>query len=456
MRGKKPLDNNNNYNYYGDNTPSGEPDGQSPMTPPSAPYQPPSAPYQPTTTPAPVPAPARKGGGVKEVWLNIGIVVLTLIIAFTGAFCGIYYVCHTALFGESEFMTNFLAKYAGIEEHRVEVDSISGQYTGDRIELAQKVLNTTVCIRVVTNVDGVYTSSVSGSGIIFDYNEETGRTLIVTNHHVVYGSEKFYVDTYNGKRYDGKVLHLDEICDLALVEIYSDDKLTEAVIADSTKAVAGQDIVAAGNPRGLGFSVSFGYVSHPDRDNGDIGGNLIQMDISVNPGNSGGGVYDAQGNLLGVVVSKEVGDNVDGIGYAIPSARMMKVIDELLTFGYVKGRAALGISAYTVTASNYTSLANGELAGYLPLTGARKYGLYVENSTRSTEIKKGDRIVSADGILLSTIYDLRNVIAKHPPFSTIDLTVERLVGTDSEGNPNYEKFDVKVLLGERDWPDEVN
>ena len=454
MRGYGSL-NNNNWNYNGGYPPYGEQNGPSPVMPSAPTPTPTPEPSASAPTSAPTPAPKQSGFNFRELWLNIGIIVLTLIIAFTGAFYGVYYVCHSALFGESEFMTNFLAKYAGIEEHRVEVDSISGQYTGSRIELAEKVLKTTVCIRVVTNVDGVYTASVSGSGIIFDYDPDTGRTLVVTNQHVVYGSEKFYVDTYSGNRYDGKVLHLDEICDLALVEFYSEEELTEVVVADSTKAAAGQDIVAAGNPRGLGFSVSFGYVSHPDRDNGDSGGNLIQMDISVNPGNSGGGVYDAQGNLLGVTVSKEVGENVDGIGYAIPSARMMKVIDDLLTHGYVKGRAALGISVYTVTATNYTSLATGELSGYLPLSGAKKYGLYVESSSRSTEVKKGDRIVSADGILLSTIYDLRNVLAKHPPYSTIELKLDRITGTDSEGNPIYEKFDVKVLLGERDWADEI-
>ena len=307
---------------------------------------------------------------------------------------------------------------------------------------------------MVTGVDGVYTSAVSGSGIIIEHFEDTGVTYVVTNHHVVYGSEKFYVETYDGGRYDGEIMHLDEITDLAIVKFVSDKKLPTATVADSTKTKAGQDIVAAGNPRGLGFSVSFGYVSHPDRDNGDSGGNLIQMDISVNPGNSGGGVYDSQGNLLGVVVSKEVGENVDGIAYAIPSSRMLSVISDLLKFGYVKGRAALGISAFTVTVGNYNTLATGELAGFLPLTGEKKYGLYVESSTRSTEVKKGDRIVSADGILISTIYDLRAVLAKHPPYSTITIKVERIAEGTIETTPVYEKHDITILLGERDWADE--
>lgn len=399
---------------------------------------------------------AKKNGSFnfKELWLNISITLLTLIIAFTGAFLGIYYVCNTALFGDSEFAEAFLAKYAGIDEYKVEVDSISGEYVGNKIELSEKVLNTTVCIRVVSDVNGIYSTSVSGSGFILEYFEDTGVTYAVTNHHVIYGAEEFFVETYDGKRYEGEIMHLDEISDLALVKFVSDTKLPTVTVADSSKAKAGQDIVAAGNPRGLGFSVSFGYVSHPNRDNGNSDGNLIQMDISVNPGNSGGGLYDAQGNLLGVVVSKEVGENVDGIGYAIPSNRMLTVVSDLLKHGYVKGRAALGISAYTVTAGNYDALATGELSGFLPAVN-RKYGLYVESSSRSTEVKKGDRIVSADGILISTIYDLRNVLARHTPYSTVDIKVERLVeGTLS--NPQYEQIEVKILLGERDWPDENN
>ena len=394
---------------------------------------------------------------IKNLWLNIAIVLLTLVIAFTGAFIGVGCICGTALFGDSDFFAAFIVNNSGIELHRAEVDRISGQYTGDRIELSKKVLNSTVLIRVTASVNGTYSTAVSGSGIILEYEPDTGVTYIVTNHHVIYGAETFFVETYSGNQYRGEILHMDEICDLALVKIVSNEELTPVTVADSDKAVAGQDIVAAGNPRGLGFSVSFGYVSHPSRDNGDMGGNLIQMDISVNPGNSGGGVYDSQGNLLGVTVSKEVGDNVDGIGYAIPSNRMLSVISDLMKYGYVKGRASIGISAFTVTSSNYTTLMEGELKGYLPTVGGRVYGLYVKESTANIvsgeQIQMGDRIVSADGMPIHSITDLRSVLARLTPHSTIELVISRIEGVDGD-TTLFKEFTVKILLGERDWADE--
>lgn len=408
------------------------------------------------TVPSPVqgaPAKKKKEFDVKGFWLSIAITLLTLVIAFTGSFLGIKYVCQTALFGDSEFMENFLAKFAGVEENKIVVDTISGQYVGSKMELAEKALESTVSIRVVTEVDGGYVSVGSGSGVIIEYFEDSGVTYVVTNWHVVSDNPTFFIETYDGKRYLGEVFHLDEISDLAIVKFVSEKKRTPITFADSDKAVAGQDLIAAGNPRGLGFSVSFGYVSHPYRDKGEIGGGYIQMDISVNPGSSGGGVFDAQGNLIGIVVSKEVGDNVDGIGYAIPSNRVIKVVSDLLKFGYVKGRAALGISAYTVTSTNYTALANSDLKGYLPLNGDRKYGLYINESTRSQELKKGDRIVSADGMSVLIISDLREAIAKHPPYSTMTVKVERIVDISAE-IPTYETHEITVLLGERDWPDE--
>ena len=399
----------------------------------------------------------KRSFSIPDFWLNIAIVLLTLVIAFTGSFLGVVYVCTSTDIGQS--FLSLLDNTSGVNIDCINVDGISGEYTGDKIALSEKVLNHTVRIRVTEVVEGVEMPVSSGSGVILDYNEQSGETYIVTNQHVVYGAESFYVETYSGTRYIGEVLHLDEICDIAIVKIISEEKLTPARVSDSDKLKPGQDVVVAGNPRGLGLSVAFGYISHPDRDSGDMGGNLIQMDIAVNPGNSGGGAYDAQGNLIGIVISKEVGTNVEGIGYAIPSNRMLSVVSELMRYGYVKGRAALGISAYSVTSSNYLTLAQGDLAGYLPTLGTKKYGLYVESSsanivTSQYTIQKGDRIVSADGISIYNITELRSVLARHTPYSTIDIVIERIKSVNGADIEYYPLMHITVLLGERNWADD--
>lgn len=387
------------------------------------------------------------------IWVRIGVLVLILVTAFVGAFSGMAYICRTSVFSDSTVFDAFIAKWSGVVENRIEVDKISGDYESDTIALADKVLNTSVRIRVVAETaSGALTETSAGSGII--YAKGVGnKYTVITNHHVVYGSKSFVIETYDGERYDGKIKHLDEISDVAVVEFECSKELSVARQGDSSKIKAGQNVIVAGNPLGGGFGVSFGYISNPEKistANNNIP--LTVLDVSVNPGNSGGGVYDAQGNLIGLVVSKASGTDVDGIGYAVPINTVNSVVNDLVSLGYVRGRPALGVTVIGIYNDNvYAEYMEGELKGYLLGGEDRSYGVFILESQNSS-LKKGDRIVKVDGDLISISTDIRNAIMDKKPDSVIKVTVER--GTEDNGTVKYQQYTLDILLIERTFIDE--
>ncbi len=390
----------------------------------------------------------------KSVFKTLSIIALAVVLAFSGAFFGVVWACQTAILGDSDFFEALIVGNSGVTLNKVEVDYISGEYAPtDTTLLAEKIRKCTVEIRILefNAEENTYSDGSNGSGVIIDYDEETGYATAVSNHHVVYGSKKFNVVLHNGEVYPGEILHLDQIGDLAIVRFKPQHSVTPATIADSSKLVIGQQVAAAGNPLGLGLSVSYGYLSHPDRDIGDEGGSFLQADISVNPGNSGGGLYDYAGNLIGIVTAKASGTNVDGIGYAIPSNRMVDSVNDLLKFGYVKGRPALGVTVVTVSASTWDYFNERDLAGMLEKFN---YGVYVISAKYYPELLyKGDKIISIDGKDITTKEELSAIILKHKAGDTVSLEIQR--GTkDSEGNFTFEVVTVQFELKERDWVDE--
>lgn len=388
----------------------------------------------------------RNDRSTKRLLISAVAVILLVVSAFLGAFYGMAWVCRTAIVKDSDFLQSLILSNSGITVNRAEVDYISGSYVSDTIELADKVLESTVELRIMTYDEATrtYTEVSNGSGVII-----SSEGLIVTNYHVVYGAQVVNAVLKNGDYYRAEVLHLDELTDLAVVKIEPDTPLTPVTLADSDKAVPGQQVAVAGNPLGIGLSVSYGYVSHANRDIHDQGGNFIQVDASVNPGNSGGGLYDAQGNLLGIITAKASGENVDGIGYAIPTNRMLTVVNDLLKYGYVKGRPALGVTVVTVSVSTWEYFNQNELNGYL---GDRKYGVYIISSKYNTDIQLGDRIVSCNGKTLTVKEELTSIISGFSVGDKLTLVIERPI-RQSDGTFEYETFETVCVLQERDWAD---
>ena len=407
-----------------------------------------------TGGPQKIKPPKKDSAALKKLWKTVGLLLLTVTVAFCGAFACMYWVCETALLGDSDFFRTLMLENSGVTVNRVEIDKISGNYEEDTIALAEKIRQCSIDIQIFTSNNQ---RAGSGSGVTLS---EDG--LAVTNYHVVYG----YETTSKAVLSDGtlcniSVLHLDKISDLAVIKIDTDKKLTPVTFADSTNAKAGQSVAICGNPLGLGSSVSFGKIGHADRDLGEVAGNFLQIDASINPGNSGGGVFDSAGNLLGIVNAKASGSNVDGIGYAIPSTRVEDVINQLLKKGYVGGRPAIGFTLVQVNESTWNYFKNGEngepgeLAEYLY---EAKYGIYIIESKYNTEILKGDRIVSCDGVDFTNRDTFSQWLLKFKAGDTVSVTVERIVEKTRNDDGTYTiKRELKTfncILHERDWIDE--
>lgn len=396
---------------------------------------------------------------LKRVWLGITMAITTLLIAFTGAFFGVVYVCRTSIFGDSEFFDAFIAKWAGVTERRVEVDYISGEYKEDTTELAAKTLASTVIVRKgYRNENGSFVQTASGSGVIFSEVSD-GVYYVVTNFHVVEGAKSILVEIYSSdgdtpKRFEAEARYLDKSGDIAVLEFECDEELAVATQGDSSKVKAGQRIIVAGNPLGSGFAVSIGYVSNPYREptsNSCVP--IMTLDTTVNPGNSGGGVYDFAGNLIGIIVAKASGEDIDGIGYAIPINDVNVIIDDLLRYGYVKGRGAFGITVTSVyNISRYTELMQGELNGYIFDTDDPHYGVYIINvETPNSLLKKGDRIISVGGSSVTVTDDISEVLISKKPGSVVRVIVERAEKKDDE--ITYTTVSLDVVLVERKTAD---
>ena len=252
---------------------------------------------------------------------------------------------------------------------------------------------------------GAYITSGAGSGVIIS---DSGH--ILTNYHVVEGAESITVTLPDGR--EEKVVWImgDEVTDIAVIKI---DARTEnaAVIGGSASLVAGQQVMVVGNPLGdLGGSVSGGIISAVDR-HVTIEGkemNLIQLDAAVNPGNSGGGLFDMRGALVGIVNAKSVAEDVEGIGFAIPvDTAYGAVASSLMEKGYVEGRVDTSVLEFSETTGITISRPSP--------------GLYLYSSSVKTDIPDGAYIVSVDGQKIKTIEEWEAILHSKQIGETVEI-----------------------------------
>ena len=203
------------------------------------------------------------------------------------------------------------------------------------------------------------TAFASGTGLIV-----TADGYIVTNYHVIqYAFESDHsvsVMLWDGSGYPAQVVGADEANDIAVLKIEASG-LTPAVIGNSNSLTVGDNVSVVGNPLGeLNFSVTFGRIGALDRqitgEDGLGAINMFQIDASVNPGNSGGPVYNQSGQVVGIVTARYDSAEVEGIGFAIPINDAARIADDIITNGYVTGKAGLGLSCderYTTVYSQF-------------------------------------------------------------------------------------------------------
>ncbi len=261
-----------------------------------------------------------------------------------------------------------------------------------------------------------YVSSGAGSGVIL-----TQDGYIVTNHHVIEDANTITVRIRSGEEYDAKLVGSDEQSDLAVLKIEAQN-LTPAVLGDSTNLEVGDLAVAIGNPLGeLGGSVTSGIISALDREMTIDGQTmtLLQTDAAVNPGNSGGGLFNANGDLIGIINAKSSGENVEGIGFAIPISSAKQIIDELISSGEVTSRPTLGVSLYNVS--------DERTAAQLGVDGTGVYIVQIVEGGAADQagLASGDRIISVDGEEISDASEVRSALNKHKVGETIQIRIER-------------------------------
>ncbi|MBQ1440679.1 MAG: trypsin-like peptidase domain-containing protein [Clostridia bacterium] len=283
--------------------------------------------------------------------------------------------------------------------------------------VADSVVEITTEIVTTNSFLGQYISQGAGSGVIF-----TTDGYIVTNHHVIEGANKINVTLRNGTSYDAKLVGDDSKTDLALLKIEATGLTPAVLIADSDQLKVGQTAIAIGNPLGqLGGTVTSGIVSALGREI-EIQGEtmtLLQTSAAINPGNSGGGLFDDKGNLIGIVNAKSSGSDIEGLGFAIPANTVKKTIGDLMEYGYVKGRANLGLTYVTIN-----SLAAAWLYGY------DDYGVFISNVDMQSDayaagLQAGDMIVSINGAQIDSEEDIQAQTKNLKVGDTVNIVIRR-------------------------------
>lgn len=311
---------------------------------------------------------------------------------------------------------------------------------------AVTVVEITTETMVTQSYYGQYITGGAGSGIII-----TENGYIITCAHVVSGAENITVKMTDGMEYPATLVGSDTLTDIAVIKI-DVTGLPYAIIGDSSGLVVGEDAIAIGNPLGeLGGTVTNGIISALDREV-EIDGqtyNLLQTNAAINPGNSGGGLFNLSAELIGVVNAKSSGSGIEGLGFAIPINDAIAVSEQLINFGYIKGRPQLGIYVLDVNEStDYWTLRTQEYAAIINYI--TDYGVYFLNYNTDIQtegdFKFGDRIVAMDGVAVSSKQAVAKLLnAEYKVGDTVTVTVARLTDTKSQRS---EMLDIKITLVE--------
>ncbi len=280
--------------------------------------------------------------------------------------------------------------------------------------------------------DSDLTTASEGSGVI--YKVENGYAYIVTNNHVISGSQELEVLMADGTREKAELIGADKWTDLAVLKIKADKVTTVAEFANSDEVKAGQTAIAIGSPLGTEFatSVTQGIVSAKDRSvPTDVDGDgkqdwvvtAIQTDAAINPGNSGGALVNAAGQVIGINSMKISKSSVEGIGFAIPSNEVVSIINQLEKSGKVI-RPVLGISMVDLT--SVSSQGRQQLA----LSNDVKEGVVVadvqdDSSASKGGLKQYDVITEIDGKPITGVQTLRKALYSKTVGSSMEVTYYR-------------------------------
>ena len=311
------------------------------------------------------------------------------------------------------------------EVYEQNVDSVVGVTTG----------------ATTTNVFG-QSSSIASAGSGFIVRDDG---YVVTNYHVIQGGTTLSVTTRDGMEYPAEVVGYDSSMDVAVLKIDAPD-LRAVTTGDSDLLRVGDQVAAIGNPLGeLTLSMTVGYISALDREINTDGVpiNMLQTDVAINSGNSGGPLFDMKGNVIGITTAKFSGSTssgaaIEGIGFAIPINDVQKIVDDLLELGYITGRAYLGITAMdmdTQTAQVYSLPVGAYVNSVVDGCCAQKAG-----------IQTGDIILSLGEYEISCYADLSRALREFAPGDETTVEIYRAGA----------RMTLKVVFDERPSDEELN
>lgn len=378
-----------------------------------APYRAPAPSYEvPVQTPAPVVdgggrPPKQKIGAGRLVAIFAIVAVLAIIVGGIGG-----YITATVMISDAN--THSQGGNVVIYES-VGSDSSSPVLSGNVTiaDIADKVAPSVVEITTKTVVQGGFwtpqqITSGAGSGVII-----SADGYIITNNHVVEGAESIAVILNNGESYAATVVGTDLRTDIAVIKI-DETGLIPAVIGKSDTLRVGDFVLGVGNPLGLlGGTVTDGIISALERQVlvEGVTMTLLQTNAALNPGNSGGGLFNAAGELIGIVNCGIADDGVEGLNFAIPINTVKPVVEDIITIGYVTGRAYAGVYVDEVSYGWSVYVCVGDTSEGSP---AEQAGL-----------KAGDIIVAIGDDTIDSIDALRAAISQYEPGESATFTIIR-------------------------------
>lgn len=292
-----------------------------------------------------------------------------------------------------------------------------------------------------------YEAPASGSGVIIGKTDT--ELLIATNNHVVADSSSLSVTFCDDQTIDAQIKGTDASNDLAVVSVKLSDIPSDTLnaikvitIGSSDDAEVGDQVVAIGNALGYGQSVTTGIISAKDRDVETSSGTetgLMQTDAAINPGNSGGALLNMKGELIGINVAKYSSQDVEGMGYSIPSSKAQSILDSLSSLTTrdevpENERGYLGVQVKNIDKTTSQSFDMPQ--------GVFIYKFTEGSSAENSGLQEKDIITKLDGQGVTTYDDLKTLLSKYRSGETVKVTVQR-----QDGSGKYQEVEVDVTLG---------